>query len=125
MVSVRTKFEFPAHYVDGLRPKKLQNNEFVECGLKNWALVNQTNPKKDSNDKRMKRKKGCVENVVLGKVRGGPFFSITHKSNYKFYSRMLYCFSPFLPVSFRSPNLVSPFFFYTLPSFHLHLPSVC
>ena len=111
--------------MDGLRPKKPKNNEFVECGLKNWALVNQTNAEKDSNDKRMKRKKGCVENVVLGKVREGLFFYITHKSNYKFYSRMLYCFCPFLPVSFRSPNLVSPFFFYTLPSFHLHLPPVC
>ena len=30
--------------MDGLRPK---NNEFVECGLKNWALVNQTNARKD------------------------------------------------------------------------------
>ena len=54
---VRTRFEFPAYYVDGLRPKKLKNNEFVKSGLENWALVNQTNIWKDSNDKRMKRKR--------------------------------------------------------------------
>ena len=65
---VRTRFEFLASYVDGLRPKKPKNNEFVENGLENWALVNQTNTGNDSNDKRMKRKKGCIEKMVLGKV---------------------------------------------------------
>ena len=65
---VRTRFEFPASYVDGLRPKKPKNNEFVENGLENWALVNQTNTGKDSDDKRMKRKKGCIEKMVLDKV---------------------------------------------------------
>ena len=30
-------------------------------GWKNWALVNRTNTRKDSDDKRMKRKKGCIE----------------------------------------------------------------
>ena len=54
MNTVRTTFELPTHYVDGLRP---QNNEFVESGLENWVLVNQTNIGKDSDDKRMKRKK--------------------------------------------------------------------
>ena len=43
--------------MDGLRPKKPKNNEFVESGLENWALVNQMNFGKDSDDKRMKRKK--------------------------------------------------------------------
>ena len=38
---VRTRLEFPAHYMDGLRPKKPKNNEFA---------------RKDSDDKRMKRK---------------------------------------------------------------------
>ena len=54
---VKTRFEFPTHYVDGLRPKKPKNNEFVESGLENWVLVNQMNSGKDSDDKRMKRKK--------------------------------------------------------------------
>ena len=61
MKNVRTRFEFLAHYVDGFRPK---NNEFVESGLENWALVDQTNTEKDSDDKRMKRKR-----VVLKKNR--------------------------------------------------------
>ena len=43
--------------MDGVRPKKPKNNEFVESGLENWALVNQMNFGKDSDDKRMKRKK--------------------------------------------------------------------
>ena len=53
MKTVRTLFELPTHYVDGLRPK---NKEFVESGSESWALVNQTNTGKDSDDKRMKRK---------------------------------------------------------------------
>ena len=48
--------------MDGLRPKKPKNNEFVESGLKNWALVNQTKTRRDLDDKRMKRKR-----VVLKK----------------------------------------------------------
>ena len=41
----------------GLRPKKPQNNELVKSGLENWVLVNKTNIGKDSDDKRIKRKK--------------------------------------------------------------------
>ena len=44
--------------MDGLRPK---NNEFVDSGLENWVLVNQTNTVKDSDDKRMKRKRVIEE----------------------------------------------------------------
>ena len=53
---VRTKFELPTHYVDGLRPNKSKNNEFVKYGSENWVLVNQTNTGNDSDDKRMKGK---------------------------------------------------------------------
>ena len=63
--------------MDGLRPK---NNEFVEGGLENWALINQTNTGNDSDDKRMKRKRIVLKNIVLSKVREGLFFYITHKS---------------------------------------------
>ena len=65
MVSVRTRFELPTHYVDGLRPK---NNESIESRSENWDLVNQTNTGKDLDDKRMKRKKGYAENIILDKV---------------------------------------------------------
>ena len=61
---VRTRFGFPTHYVDRLRPKKPKNNEFVKSGLENWVLVNQTNTGKDSDDKRMERKR-----IVLKKNR--------------------------------------------------------
>ena len=43
--------------MDGLRPKKPKNNEFIESGSESWVLVNQMNTGKDSDDKRMKRKK--------------------------------------------------------------------
>ena len=56
-IIVKTRVELPTHYKDGLRPNKPKNNEFVECGSKNWALVNQTNTGRDSDDKRMKRRK--------------------------------------------------------------------
>ena len=49
---VRTKFELPTYYVDGLRPK---NNEFVESESENWALVNQMNTgKKGEEEKKNK-----------------------------------------------------------------------
>ena len=54
MVSVRTRFELPTHYVDGLRPK---NKESIESRSENWDIVNQTTTGKDLDDKRMKRKK--------------------------------------------------------------------
>ena len=57
MAIVRIRFELPTHYVDGLRPKKPKNNEFVKGESENWALVNQTNIGKDSDDKRTKTKK--------------------------------------------------------------------
>ena len=121
---VRTGFEFPTHYVDGLRPKKSKNNEFVESGLENWVLVNQTNTGKDSDDKRMKRKR-----VVLKKSSSAKseevcsFILLTSLIT----SLILECFfvSLFLFSFFRSPNLISSFFFYTLPLFDLHLLPVC
>ena len=56
MAIVRIRFELLTHYVDGLRPKKPKNNEFVKSGSKNWVLVNQKNIGKDSDDKRTKTK---------------------------------------------------------------------
>ena len=43
-----------------LGPKSL-NNEFVENGLENWALVDQTNFQMDSDVERKKKKGVCVE----------------------------------------------------------------
>ena len=120
IIIVRTRFELPTHYVDGLRPKKPKNNEFVESGSENWALVNQTNTRKDSDDKRMKRKE-----VVL-KISSSE---IPRISVLLYYLRVrlqvqLWNLSLFLPF-FRSPHLVSSFSFYTHSPFHLHLPLVC
>ena len=50
---VRTKFELPTYYVDGLRPK---NNEFVESESENWALVNQMNTGKKGEEEKKKNK---------------------------------------------------------------------
>ena len=54
---VRTKFELPTHYVDGLRPKKPKNNEFVESESENWALVNQTNTRKKGEEEEKKKQR--------------------------------------------------------------------
>ena len=51
----------------GLRPKKPKNKEFVESVLENWALVNQTNIGKNSDDKRMKRKRVVLKKSSLAK----------------------------------------------------------
>ena len=40
---------------------KSPNNEFVENGLENWALVDQTNFQMDSDVERKKKKGVCVE----------------------------------------------------------------
>ena len=58
---------------------KSSNNEFVENGLGNWVLVNQTNLRMDSDVERMKKKGFVLEQIVLGKIRGGLFFYIVLK----------------------------------------------
>ena len=55
------------------------NNEFVENGLKSWVLINQTNLRMDSDVERMKKKGFVLEQIVLGKIRGGLFFYIVLK----------------------------------------------
>ena len=54
---------------------KSSNNEFVENGLGNWVLVNQTNLRMDSDVERMKKKGFMLKQIVLG-CRGGLSFYI-------------------------------------------------
>ena len=75
-ISVRTRFEFLAQKMNGLRPKKPKNNEFVESVLENWALMNQITTKVDSDDKRMKINKFKLKKTVLSTVRGDQFIYI-------------------------------------------------
>jgi len=42
IIYVRTRFDILAQGMNGIRSKKPKNNEFVEDGLENWVLVNQT-----------------------------------------------------------------------------------
>ena len=58
---------------------KSPNNVFVDDGLENWVLVNQTNLKMDSDVERMKKKWFVLEQIILGKIQGGPFFYIILK----------------------------------------------
>ena len=81
--------------MDGLRPNKPKNNEFVECGLGNWALVNQTNTRKDSDDKRMKRRKVMLKISSSAKSKEVCFF-ILLKSPITSFSRISIGFSLFL-----------------------------
>ena len=39
---------------------KGSNNEFIENGLENWVLINQTNLRMDSDLERKKKKSVCV-----------------------------------------------------------------
>ena len=55
---------------------KSSNNEFVENGLGNWVLVNQTNLRMDSDVERMKKKGFMLKQIVLSKIRGGLSFYI-------------------------------------------------
>ena len=50
-----------------LGPKN-PNNEFVNSGLENWTLVNQTTNEVDFDDKRMKIDKFKLKKIVLGTV---------------------------------------------------------
>ena len=56
--------------------QKVQNNEFIESGLENWALMSYTTSKIDLDD--MKRKVDWFElkKIVLGQVRGDQFIYI-------------------------------------------------
>ena len=110
--------------MDGLRPKKSQNNEFVESWLENWVLVNQTNTGKDSDDKRMKRKKVVLKTSSSAKSKEVCSFILLMSPITSLILEPI-LFLPFSSPFSRSPNLVSPFFFYALPHFHLHLPLVC
>ena len=66
--------------------QKTQNNEFIESGSENWALMNQIITKLDSDDKRMKIDKFKLKKIVLGVVRGDQFLYISLKFDYKFSS---------------------------------------
>ena len=74
--NVRTRFESLVQKMDGLRFKKVQNNEFVESGLENWALVNQTTNKVDLDDKRIKIDKFKLKKIVLNTIRGDQLLYI-------------------------------------------------
>ena len=58
---------------------KSPNNEFVESGLVNWALGNQTNLRMESDVERMKKKRVCVG---INRPRQDPRRSV-----------LIYCFS--------------------------------
>ena len=84
--------------------QRAQNNEFVENGLENRALINQTNVKVDLDDKWMKLNGFMLKKIVLGTVRGDQFLYISFKFDYKVTSWLLQCFS----LDFRSPILIVP-----------------
>ena len=77
---------------------KSSNNKFVENGLKNWVLINQTNFRMDSDLERKKKKSVCVR---VNRPRQDPRRSV-----------LIYCFSVQLQIS-SSPVPVFLFPFYT------------
>ena len=76
---------------------KSPNSEFVENGLKNWVLINQTNLRMDS---KLERKKKKSVYVRVNRPRQDPRRFI-----------LIYCFSVQLQIS--SPPLSVSFPFYT------------
>ena len=99
--------------------QRAQNNEFVENGLENWALINQTNVKVDLDDKWMKLNGFMLKKIVLGTVRGDQFLYISFKFDYKVTSWLLQCFS----LDFRSLFSLFPLLLYIFP--FSSLPSTC
>ena len=84
---------------------------------KNWALLNQTNTKVDSDNKRIKNTYLCWRKSSSE----GPFLYISFRFAYKVSS---YCYSVFLLIS-RSPSPIASSFLYTLFPFHLFPPHAC
>ena len=68
IVFVRTQFESLAQRIN--EPEKAQYNELLESGLENWALMNQTTSKVNSDDKKMKINWFNLKKIVLSTVRG-------------------------------------------------------
>ena len=68
MVSVKTRYGSPSPKDEWTKTQKAQNNEFVESGLENWALVNQTTDRVYFDHKIMKIDKFKLKKIVLGKV---------------------------------------------------------
>ena len=73
--------------------QKIQNNEFVESWLENWAKMSWTTNKVDSNDKNRKLDWFKLKKIVLGTVRGNQFLYISQNFDYKFDSWLLKWFS--------------------------------
>ena len=75
---------------------------FVESGLVNWALGNQTNLRMESDVERMKKKRICIG---INRLRGGLFLYIVFQFSYKFSSSLFQCFfSLFIPPSTLVPT---------------------
>ena len=62
--------------------QKVQNNNFVESGLKNWVRMSWMANKVDSNDKNRKVDGFQLKKVVLGQVQGDQFLYIYLKYDY-------------------------------------------
>ena len=64
--------------------QKVQNNEFIESELENWAKMKWTTNKVNSNDKNRKLDWFKLEKIVLGAIRRDQFLYNSHKFGYKF-----------------------------------------
>ena len=118
---IRTRFELPTHYVDGLRPKKSKNNEFVESGSENWALVNKMNTGKDLDDKRMKIKKVMLKISSSAKFEEVCSFILLKSSITSFFFFESLLVSPFFSdplISFPLFSFIPPLLF--ISTFHLY-----
>ena len=79
---------------------KSPNNQFVESGLENWALSNQTNLQMVFYVKRMKKKKVCIE---INRPRQYPRRSVLIYSFSIFLQDFFLPFLPVFPFLFISP----------------------
>ena len=108
--------------------------------MENWALINQTTRKVDSDYKKMKIDWFILNKIILGIVQGDQFLYISLKFDYKLSSRLLQYFSlnfstPFpsgvsyviyLPLNDLGPLLVSrpSHYLSACPIRHPYRPSV-
>ena len=99
--------------------QKAQYNEFVESGLENWALMNQTASKVDSDDKEMKIDWFNLKKIVLGIIWGDQFLYIDSQA----WLQVQFLIATVFLFFYFDPHLLGPssYFIPHLPS-HLYPP---
>ena len=116
---VRTRLELLTQKVYELRPKKAQNNEFVESGLEKLGFSDSNNAKVDWNDKIIKTYGFMLKKNVLGNIRGAQLLYIALRFDYKTGSWLLQYFPFDFSIPFHGGSLTLYSSLWTILILHL------